>query len=155
MPIKNQGYRQDLNLSEHTDDTAVWSNLYKAGISNDLSVMRNNLRNTSTVGFSSLTGNGASGIASFFTTLKSNGEPTDFIFTNDDVVGVGASIETDRNDWRIFKGYQNGGFSKGIVGGVQSKSTHDNDSKNIVGKAKVHKVTLQSVYIINDCFFLV
>ena len=92
MPIKNQGYRRDLNLSEHTDDTAVWSNLYKAGISNDLAVMRNNLRNTSTVGFTSLTGNGASGIASFFTTLKANGEPTDFIFTNDDVVGVSHTV---------------------------------------------------------------
>ena len=92
MAIKNQGYRQDLNLSEHTDDTAVWSNLYSAGISNDLAVMRNNLRNTSTVGFSSLTGNGASGIASFFTTLKENGEPTDFIFTNDDVVGVSQTV---------------------------------------------------------------
>ncbi len=93
MTIKNQGYRRDLNLGEHTDDAAVWDNLYVAGISNDLAVLRNNLRNTSTVGFNTLTiDSSATGIASFFSFLKTNGEPTDFIFTNDDVVGLSHTV---------------------------------------------------------------
>ncbi len=92
MVIKNQGYRRDLNLEEHTDDAAVWDNLYSAGISNDLAVLRNNLRNTSTVGFNSITGDGTSGIASFFSFIGTNGEPTEFIFTNDDVVGLSHTV---------------------------------------------------------------
>ena len=48
MPIiANQGYRKDLNLSEGAEDSAVWNNLYQAGISNDIAILRNNLRNTS------------------------------------------------------------------------------------------------------------
>jgi len=93
MVIKNQGYRRDLNLEEHTDDAAVWDNLYSAGISNDLAVLRNNLRNTSTVGFNSITGDGTSGIASFFSFLRENGEPTDFIYTNNHVVKKPNSID--------------------------------------------------------------
>ena len=92
MAQQNQGYRRDLNLEEHSDDAAVWDNLYAAGISNDLAVLRNNLRNTSTVGFNSITGDGTSGIASFFSFIGTNGEPTEFIFTNDDVVGLSHTV---------------------------------------------------------------
>ena len=45
MPvIANQGYRKDLNLVEGLDDSATWNNLYQAGLSNDLAILRNNLR---------------------------------------------------------------------------------------------------------------
>ena len=74
MPIiANQGYRKDLNLSEGAEDSAVWSNLYQAGLSNDLAILRNNLRNTSQLGISSLTlDTSAVGLASFFSFQKSN-----------------------------------------------------------------------------------
>ena len=78
MPvIANQGYRKDLNLSEGVDDSATWNNLYQAGISNDLAVLRNNLRNTSQLGISSLTiDTSAVGLASFFSFQKSYNPPS-------------------------------------------------------------------------------
>ena len=100
MPvIANQGYRKDLNLVEGVDDSATWNNLYQAGLSNDLAVLRNNLRNTSNLGISSLTlDTSAVGLASFFTFQQSsippytNGEPREVVYTNDDVVGFSHTV---------------------------------------------------------------
>tara|TARA_B100001996_G_scaffold306587_1_gene247827 strand:- start:3194 stop:4639 length:1446 start_codon:yes stop_codon:yes gene_type:complete len=50
VPIQNQGFRIDLNLQESNDDDAAWDNLYNPGISKDLSILVNNLRNTSILG---------------------------------------------------------------------------------------------------------
>ena len=47
MVIPNQGYRKDLNLQETKVDKEALDNLGGAGISNDLSILQNNLRNTS------------------------------------------------------------------------------------------------------------
>ena len=100
MPvIANQGYRKDLNLVEGVDDSASWNNLYQAGISNDLAVLRNNLRNTSQLGISSLTlDTSAVGLASFFSFQQSDyppytdGEPREVVYTNDDVVGFSHTV---------------------------------------------------------------
>ena len=77
----NQGYRKDLNLVENPSDADVWNNLYDAGIDGDLKVLRNNLRNTSIVGFSSIN----DGFFEF-------GIETDFVFTNDDHVGLSHTV---------------------------------------------------------------
>jgi len=100
MPvIANQGYRKDLNLSEGVDDSATWNNLYQAGLSNDLAVLRNNLRNTSQLGISSLTlDTSAVGLASFFSFQQSSnspytdGEARELVYTNDDVVGFSHTV---------------------------------------------------------------
>ena len=80
----NQGYRKDLNLVENPSDADVWNNLYDAGIDGDLKVLRNNLRNTSIVGFSSVGGFDGSTNTGFF----EFGIDTDFVYTNDDHVGL-------------------------------------------------------------------
>ena len=80
----NQGYRKDLNLVENPSDADVWNNLYDAGIDGDLKVLRNNLRNTSTVGFSSIGGFDGSNNTGFF----EFGIENDFVYTNDDHVGL-------------------------------------------------------------------
>lgn len=97
--IANQGYRRDLNLSEGVDDSANWNNLYQAGISDDLAVLRNNLRNTSELGISGLTPDtSAPGLPNFFYfNLSSNppytdGQPRELVFTNDDVVGFSHTV---------------------------------------------------------------
>ena len=77
----NQGYRKDLNLVENPSDADVWNNLYDAGIDGDLKVLRNNLRNTSIVGFSSIN----DGFFEF-------GIENDFVFTNDDHVGLSHTV---------------------------------------------------------------
>ena len=86
----NQGYRKDLNLVENPSDADVWNNLYDAGIDGDLKVLRNNLRNTSIVGFSSV-GGVSMGDASAFssnTGFFEFGIENDFVYTNDDHVGL-------------------------------------------------------------------
>ena len=80
----NQGYRKDLNLVENPSDADVWNNLYDAGIDGDLKVLRNNLRNTSIVGFSSIGGSDGSNNTGFF----EFGIENDFVYTNDDHVGL-------------------------------------------------------------------
>ena len=80
----NQGYRKDLNLVENPSDADVWNNLYDAGIDGDLKVLRNNLRNTSIVGFSSVGGFDGSTNTGFF----EFGIENDFVYTNDDHVGL-------------------------------------------------------------------
>ena len=81
MAIQNQGYRKDLNLDETTIDTQALNNLAGAGIANDLRIIQNNLRNTSTLAYVS-NSNG------FFTFPDS----VEAIFTNDDVVSVGTTV---------------------------------------------------------------
>ena len=81
MARQNQGYRKDLNLDETTIDTQALNNLAGAGIANDLRIIQNNLRNTSTLAYVS-NSNG------FFTFPDS----IEAIFTNDDVVSVGTTV---------------------------------------------------------------
>ena len=81
MAKQNQGYRKDLNLDETTVDTQALNNLAGAGIAADLRIIQNNLRNTSSLAYSS----------------NSNGffvfpESVEAIFTNDDVVSVGTTV---------------------------------------------------------------
>jgi len=51
MAIQNQGFRRDLNLSETEDDRTAFDNLAGAGSNLDIAVIRNNLRNTSSIPF--------------------------------------------------------------------------------------------------------
>ena len=81
MAKQNQGYRKDLNLDETTIDTQALNNLAGAGIAADLRIIQNNLRNTSTLAYNSIS-NG------FFTFPES----VEAIFTNDDVVSVGTTV---------------------------------------------------------------
>ena len=81
MVKQNQGYRKDLNLDETTIDTQALNNLAGAGIAADLRIIQNNLRNTSTLAYNSIS-NG------FFTFPES----VEAIFTNDDVVSVGTTV---------------------------------------------------------------
>ena len=73
MAIANQGYRKDLNLLETPSDFTALDNLGGVGISFDLQILQNNLRNISTTGFSTLT----DGFFDF-------GPASTFVFTNDD-----------------------------------------------------------------------
>jgi len=81
MVKQNQGFRRDLNLQENTNDTQALSNLAGPGIANDLRIIQNNLRNIATVGFNTL-----------FNGFFYFGEENDFVFTNDDVVGVSTDV---------------------------------------------------------------
>lgn len=81
MAIPNQGYRKDLNLVETVIDQDALDNLGGAGISQDLSIIQNNLRNISTVSYSSI----SNGFFDF-------GSSSTFVFTNDDVVTVSADV---------------------------------------------------------------
>lgn len=96
MVKQNQGFRKDLNLQENTNDTQTLSNLGGAGIANDLRIIQNNLRNISTLAYSSL-----SDQYFFF------GSSNDFVFTNDDVVtvntnvSVGTTVLTPSNEYYV------------------------------------------------------
>jgi hypothetical protein len=85
MVKQNQGFRKDLNLQENTNDTQSLSNLGGAGIANDLRILQNNLRNTSKLSFNTSVGAAISSGYFYF-------GPTEFVFTNDDVVGVRTDI---------------------------------------------------------------
>ena len=80
MVIRNQGYRKDLNLSETPDDGLLIDNLAGPGISDDLAVIQNNLRNTSSLSYDSL----SNGFFSF--------PNNEFVYTNDDIVGVDVNV---------------------------------------------------------------
>lgn len=83
MPkLLNQGYRKDLNLTEHTSDFDVWENLYDAGLANDLAIITNNLRNTSVVGFSSINNE--------YFEFGNDGE---FTYTNNDRIQVNETVQ--------------------------------------------------------------
>ena len=51
MAIQNLGFSRDLNLSETEDDRTAFDNLAGAGTNLDIAVIRNNLRNTSSIPF--------------------------------------------------------------------------------------------------------
>ena len=80
MAKQNQGFRKDLNLEEVDIETVAINNLAGAGIANDLRVIRNNLRNISTLSCNTVT-NG-------FFSFPNN----EFVFTNDDVVKVNPTV---------------------------------------------------------------
>ena len=93
---QNQGFRRDLNFEENTNDTQALSNLGGVGLANDLRIIQNNLRNTSTLGFVTFT---SSGFFSF--------PDNEFVYTNDDVVtvstdvNVGSTILSSGTDYYI------------------------------------------------------
>lgn len=80
MVRQNQGYRKDLNLEENPNDTLALNNLAGSGIANDLRIIQNNLRNTSSLTYDSL----SDGFFSF--------PNNEFVYTNDDVVGVSTNV---------------------------------------------------------------
>ena len=53
MAKQNQGYRQDLNLDETTIDAQALNNLAGANMAADIRIIQNNLRNTSSLAYSS------------------------------------------------------------------------------------------------------
>ena len=81
MAIANQGYRRDLDLLETPNDFTAIDNLGGVGISFDLQIIQNNLRNISTAGFSTLT----DGFFDFGTT-------SNFVFTNDDPIKFDTTV---------------------------------------------------------------
>ena len=81
MAIANQGYRRDLDLLETPNDFTAIDNLGGVGISFDLQIIQNNLRNISTAGFSTLT----DGFFDFGTT-------SNFVFTNDDPIKFNTTV---------------------------------------------------------------
>lgn len=80
MAKENQGFRKDLNLEETTIGSVAINNLAGAGIANDLRIIRNNLRNISTLSCGIVT-NG-------FFSFPNN----QFVFTDDDIVGVSTNV---------------------------------------------------------------
>ena len=80
MAKQNQGFRKDLNLAETTNETVAINNLAGAGIANDLRVIQNNLRHISTLSCGIVT----TGFFSF--------PNNEFVFTDDDIVGVSANV---------------------------------------------------------------
>ena len=54
MAIPNQGYRIDLNLKETENTRVAIDALGGAGISDDIRLLQNNLRNTSEIGFNTV-----------------------------------------------------------------------------------------------------
>ena len=77
---QNQGFRKDLNFEENTNDTQALSNLGGVGLANDLRVIQNNLKNTSTLEFVTFT----NGFFSF--------PDREYVFTNDDIVLVNTEV---------------------------------------------------------------
>jgi hypothetical protein len=86
MTKQNQGFRRDLNLQETSNETTSLNNLGGAGIAKDLRILQNNLRNTSTLSFNTAVGAAISSGYFYF------GSISEFVFTNDDVVGVMTDI---------------------------------------------------------------
>ena len=80
MAKQNQGFRKDLNLEETTDEAVAINNLAGAGIADDLAIIQNNLRNTSTLSCDTVT-NG-------FFSFPNN----EFVFTDNDIVGVSTNV---------------------------------------------------------------
>lgn len=81
MVRQNQGFRKDLNLEENANDTQSLNNLAGEGIANDLRILQNNLRNISTLAYSSIDD------GYFFF-----GSNNDFVFTQDDIVTVNTNV---------------------------------------------------------------
>ena len=85
---QNQGFRQDLNFEENTNDVQALSNLGGVGIAGDLRIIQNNLRNTSSIGYVTFTATVA-GISSSGSFVFPDNE---FVYTKDDVVGVSKTV---------------------------------------------------------------
>jgi hypothetical protein len=80
MVRQNQGFRRDLNLEETANEVLALSNLGGPNLPNDLRIIQNNLRNISTIGYVTF----SNGFFSF--------PDNEFVFTNDDIVGVSTSV---------------------------------------------------------------
>ena len=93
MAIQNQGYRKDLNLSETTSEVKALNILGGEGIANDLRILQNNLRNTSELAYSAISG----GFFTFPETVES-------VYTNGDVVTVNEDIVAEVTSGTIATG---------------------------------------------------
>jgi len=93
----NQGFLKSLNLLETPNDTTAINNLAGAGIAGDLRIIQNNLRNISTI---SVTSGNIPESGGFFT--YSNNE---FVFTNDDVVGVSVNVNVGSTELFVGTNY--------------------------------------------------
>lgn len=104
----NQGFRQDLNLSEDINDIDALNNLGGAGIANDLRIIQNNLRNKDILTWTAApnaTGDNydeATGVFKF--------PDVDLIFTNDDRVRV----TDDTGNDLIYRGPDGNGAIVGV-----------------------------------------
>lgn len=78
---QNQGFLRDFNLQETENAFVAINVLGGSGIADDLLIIRNNLRNISTISYNSL----SDGFFFF-------GENNDFVFTNDDIVTVSTNV---------------------------------------------------------------
>ena len=90
MPTRqNQGFRQDLNFKENVNDVQALSNLGGVGLAEDLRVIQNNLRNTSTIDFVSFNANNVNfpDTTGFFTFPD-----REFVYTKDDIVTVSEDV---------------------------------------------------------------
>jgi hypothetical protein len=81
MTTPNQGYRKDLNLVETPNKFSALDNIGGAGISGDLAILQNNLRNTSTLAYNTI----SNGYFYF-------GASNEFVYTNDDIVTVSTNV---------------------------------------------------------------
>ena len=80
MAIENQGYIANSNLKETTNESLALANLAGVTIPDDLRIIQNNLRNISTIGYSSF----FDGFFQF--------SDLEFIFTNDDKIKVSKNV---------------------------------------------------------------
>lgn len=81
MAKQNQGFIKNFNLRETENDALVLNVLGGAGISDDISIIQNNLRNISTISYNSI----SSGFFFF-------GDNSSFTFTNNDIVTVSKDV---------------------------------------------------------------
>ena len=86
MTKQNQGFISNLNLQEVSEIRRSLNILGGAGIAEDLAILQNNLRNTSTLSFNTAIGAAVTNGYFYF------GPSSAFIFTNDDVVSVKTDI---------------------------------------------------------------
>lgn len=81
MAKQNQGFIQSFNLNESENDSLILNVLGGSGISDDIAIIQNNLRNTSTIAYNSI----SSGFFFF-------GNDNVFTFTNNDIVTVSEDV---------------------------------------------------------------
>ena len=130
MAIANQGYRRDLDLLETPNDFTAIDNLGGVGISFDLQIIQNNLRNISTAGFSTLT----DGFFDFGTT-------SNFVFTNDDPIKFNTSVsfgETTFNTTDTFFICNSNGENKFKLSTTSSTSDTGINTISITGTASTN-----------------
>jgi len=130
MAIANQGYRRDLDLLETPNDFTAIDNLGGVGISFDLQIIQNNLRNISTAGFSTLT----DGFFDFGTT-------SNFVFTNDDPIKFDTSVSfgaTTFNTTDTFFVCNSNGENKFKLSTTSSTSVTGVNTISITGTASTN-----------------